>query len=50
MNLTTTSHPQELLGEKAANWMIETIDTDKIQPEERIDTYIIERNSVKKIN
>lgn len=47
IKLTTTSHPQELLGEKAANWMVKTIETGKTQPSELIDTYIIERNSVK---
>ena len=49
MDLTTTSHPQELLGSRAAEWMISTIDKDKQQTSQLIDTYIIERNSVKKI-
>ena len=47
VDLTTTSHPQELLGEKAANWVLNTIETGKVQPSELLDTYIIERSSVK---
>lgn len=47
VDLTTTSHPQELLGEKAANWVLSTIETGKEQPSELLDTYIIERSSVK---
>src|SRR5699024_12861927 len=49
MELTTTAHPQELLGSKAAEWMVNAIDTDKEEDSQLIDTYIIERNSVKKI-
>ncbi|MGO2108662.1 MAG: GntR family transcriptional regulator [Staphylococcus equorum] len=49
MDLTTTSHPQELLGRKAAERMINAINTDKKQTSQLIDTYIIERNSVKKL-
>ncbi|MCD8879425.1 GntR family transcriptional regulator [Staphylococcus kloosii] len=47
LNLTTTAHPQELLGTKAANLIIEAIEQEKVLKSELIDTYIIERSSVK---
>lgn len=49
MNLTSTSHPQELLGVKAAKWIINAIENNEKSDSILLDTYIIERNSVKKI-
>ncbi|CAM2946155.1 MULTISPECIES: GntR family transcriptional regulator [Salinicoccus] len=48
--LTTTSHPQEDLGMKAANWIVKAIQ-DGVEGDSIIlDTSIIERNSVKALN
>lgn len=50
MNLTTLSHPQEKMGEDAANWIIKTIEAGENQPSIKYDTYIVEGDSVKDIN